>query len=78
MKPWRELGRAEVSVRDLVSLAEGDVLRLDQRFDEEIRIQVGDVSKLRGRPGVTRKQRAVLITGVEKGPDDVEPDSSGS
>jgi flagellar motor switch protein FliM len=58
-----ELGRATLSIREILDLEVGDVLRLDERVDEEIRINVGGMAKLRGLPGTKRRRRAVLVTG---------------
>lgn len=62
-----ELGRAVLSIREILQLEVGDVLRLDGRTDEEIRINVGEMPKFRGLPGTKRRRRAVLVTGEVEG-----------
>jgi flagellar motor switch protein FliM len=66
-----ELGRSEVSVRELLELRAGDLLRLDTRFDEEIQVRVAGRLKFRARPGRRGRNRAVRITGSTGGPIDV-------
>lgn len=66
-----ELGRSEVSVRELLELRAGDLLRLDTRFDEEIQVRVAGRPKFRARPGRRGRNRAVRITGSTGGPIDV-------
>jgi len=58
-----ELGTTSLTVGEVLELQEGDVLRVDRHFQDEVEVLVGGMPKLRGRPGVRRKQRAILITG---------------
>jgi flagellar motor switch protein FliM len=58
------LGRTDIPIQDLVRLQKGDVIRLDSPINEEIEILVGDKSKYKGKPGLYKKNRAVMITSV--------------
>lgn len=62
-----ELGRATLSIREILDLEVGDVLRLDGRVDEEIHVNVSGMPKLKGLPGTKRRRRAVLVTGPVEG-----------
>lgn len=59
-----ELGRARLTVRDLLNLQPDDVIQLDTRIDEDIILCIGDHRKYKGRPGQRNKRYAVKITGV--------------
>jgi flagellar motor switch protein FliM len=56
------LGRSRTSIRELLALGVGDVIRLDHAPDEPLPISVGGVPKLRGMPVVHRGNLAVRIT----------------
>ncbi len=56
-----ELGRAELTVRDIVELKEGDIIRLDTKIDQEIHMSIGGRKKLAVRPGVVDGKKAVKI-----------------
>ncbi|MBO8141043.1 MAG: flagellar motor switch protein FliM [Firmicutes bacterium] len=57
------LGRAEVTVRELLDLAPGDVIRLGTRTGDDLPVHIGDRTKFRGRPGRVGSRLAVEITG---------------
>lgn len=63
-----ELGRTRVTFGDVFGLQPGDVIKLDNKFSEEICLRVGTRTKFRCRPGVFGSKKAVQITGVEEGP----------
>lgn len=66
-----ELGRTELTVRDILGLAPGDVVLLDARLTDPVRVLVGNQSKFVGRPGQVRGRMVVEITGdAAKGDDD--------
>lgn len=46
------LGSARIAVQDFLKLEPGDVLRLDQRTDHDIRLMVGSTAKFEGRPAL--------------------------
>lgn len=64
-------GNAQMTVRDLLSLGEGDVVQLSKRVDEDVVVRVGDEYRYFAKPGVSRQKQAVKITKILKGPDDV-------
>ena len=56
------LGRANVSLRDVMNLQEGDVLRLDASVKDDVVVYVGTRPKFLARPGLIGTRRAVQIT----------------
>ena len=56
------LGRADVSLREVTNLHEGDVLRLDTPVKDDAVVFVGDRPKFLGRPGLLGKRRAIQLT----------------
>ncbi len=56
-----ELGHAYITVKELLELKEGDVIKLDTRIDDELRLIVGERPKFAVRPGVLDGKRAVRI-----------------
>ncbi len=63
-------GNAHISVKELLELAEGDVLQLNKRVDDEVVVQVGDEYRYYAKPGESRGKAAVQISKILKGPDD--------
>lgn len=59
-----ELGRAELSLRDLLGIQAGQVLRLDTPASGELVVRVGDGVKFLGRAGTTGSGIAVQLTRV--------------
>ena len=57
-----ELGKAAISVRELMDLKTGDVIKLNKRINQEIEITIADKRKLAGRPGSVEGKKAVRIT----------------
>jgi flagellar motor switch protein FliM len=58
------LGAADITVADLVSLSAGDVIPLNQDADGELDVMVEGVPKLKCFFGVSRGNRAVQVTRV--------------
>jgi flagellar motor switch protein FliM len=56
------LGTASIKVQELMSLAPGDVLPLDSRYDGELSFVVGQKEKFKCRPGLAGKHMAVQVT----------------
>ena len=56
------LGKAQMSVDEVLKLRVGDVVTLDRGQSEEIEIVVGDQVKFRGVPGVRGKKLAVHVS----------------
>lgn len=58
-----EIGRMELTVRDVLSLRRGDIIRLpDTRMDDPMTLKVGDKEKFQCKPGAIGKKLAVQIT----------------
>jgi len=55
------LGKAVITVRDLLNLRSGDVIALDKRVDDLLEIEIGGSKKFFGRPGISGKKKAVKI-----------------
>jgi flagellar motor switch protein FliM len=66
-----ELGRTELTVGDILGLNPGDVIVLDSRLTDPVRVMVGNQSKFLGSPGQVRGRMVVEITGdAAKGDDE--------
>ena len=57
-----ELGTTEITVRTLLDLQRGDIIRLDQDTDSELIMRVEGVPKFRGLPRVVNQTKALEIT----------------
>lgn len=57
-----ELGTTEITVRTLLDLQRGDIIRLDQDTDSEFIMRVEGVPKFRGLPRVVNQTKALEIT----------------
>lgn len=57
-----ELGKARVSMHDVMEIGVGDVIRLDSSVGDAIAIQIQGKVKFHGRPGLAGNQIAVQIT----------------
>ena len=56
------MGRGDVRLGDVLTLQEGDILKLDTTIKEEAVIYVGERPKFHCRPGLSGKRRAVRLT----------------
>ena len=56
------LGSSSITVRDLIRLQRGDVLKLNRRIDDQLDIVIGGSRKFKGRPGISGKKKSVKIT----------------
>ena len=61
-----ELGSTIVSVKDILTLQNGDVIRLDTSADDKAKVRIGSNVKFLGDIGVTKKKMAVKIANVAK------------
>ncbi|MDK2949489.1 MAG: flagellar motor switch protein FliM [Thermotoga sp.] len=57
------IGEAWLTLREVLNLQEGDVIRLNTHYKDEIRIDVEGKPKFRGIPGKYKGKYAVKITG---------------
>ncbi|HUU27357.1 MAG TPA: flagellar motor switch protein FliM [archaeon] len=55
------LGKTELTLRDVLSLEVGDIVRLDNRLDQLLGVAVGDARKFKAKPGIYRNHKAVQI-----------------
>lgn len=56
-----ELGQTELSVSEVLALKAGDVVRLDQRTNDDLRLLVGDVPKFNGKAALQGRQLVFAI-----------------
>lgn len=59
-----ELGHSEISVRDFLNLAVGDVIPLTKLVEEGLHVRVGEKLKFIGSPGTLRGKVAVQISDI--------------
>ena len=59
-----ELGHTNLLLSDLMRLEEGDVILLNQRKDEPIKVYIGDEVKLKAAPGKAGNRRALRVLNV--------------
>lgn len=57
-------GAAQITVQELLRLKPGDVIRLDTSPHNEIDVLIEGLVKLKGRPGVSSKKKALQVTKV--------------
>lgn len=58
-----ELGRTSISLRELLNLSIGDVIRLDQAVKAPLVVRVGEEEKYLGFPGIIKNRLAVQLSG---------------
>jgi len=56
------LGKAVITIRELLDLEVGDIIRLDTKIDSEIVIEICGRHKFYGRPGISDNKKAAKIT----------------
>lgn len=59
-----EIGRTELTVRELTNLEVGNVISLGKSLSDELVLKIGDIPKLMGTPGFSRGSQALKITRV--------------
>jgi flagellar motor switch protein FliM len=65
-----ELGRATVTVHELLDLGVGDVLQLETKAENDLSIIIGNKEKFKCKPGLISNKNAVQITQVISQGDD--------
>ncbi len=55
------LGDTQLSLREILGLEDGDIIKLDNRLDQLLELKIGDMSKFKAKPGVYRKHKAVQV-----------------
>jgi flagellar motor switch protein FliM len=68
------LGKSSITVKELVNLKEGDVIKINKRINEEIEIVIAGKRKLAARPGSVDGKKAVRVTRELKDDDLVDED----
>ncbi|MBP9996734.1 MAG: flagellar motor switch protein FliM [Lachnospiraceae bacterium] len=58
------LGQSRITVNDFVNLQCGDIIRLDTKADDELRIYVGNIKKFMAMPGKQDDNYAFRVTSV--------------
>lgn len=58
------LGNATISVNDFVHIQKGDIIKLDTKVSEEVKILVGNMDKFRAQAGVFEKKNAAKVTSI--------------
>ena len=61
-----ELGKTTVSVREMLSLNVGDVIKLDRSIKEPLTVKVGNEEKYLGYPGLSNDKLAVQLYGIKQ------------
>jgi len=68
-----ELGNLEISVKDVLGLGKGDIIKLERnKVDDDMVLKIGNRSKFNARPGVVGNHMSVQITGKAEGDTDTE------
>jgi len=67
-----ELGSARVELEDLLELEAGDLVKLDTRIDDDMKVYVEDRLKFLGVPGKSHGHLAVKISRVVENEEDVD------
>ncbi|MBR5789458.1 MAG: FliM/FliN family flagellar motor switch protein, partial [Lachnospiraceae bacterium] len=58
------LGNSIISVDDFINLQVGDIIRLDNKADNELSVYVGNIEKFKALPGSSGDNYAVQITEI--------------
>jgi flagellar motor switch protein FliM len=61
------LGSADITIRDLMDLRVGDLLRLDRKVGADVDVAVGGENKFKGQPGKVGRNHGVKLTHVLNG-----------
>lgn len=66
------LGRSKIDIEELLNLTIGDVIRLNESYDDPITVLVDEKKKFTAQPGVSKGRLAVQVTDVFEEGDDFE------
>lgn len=64
------LGRARISVQELMNLRKGDLVRIERGIREELTLEIEGREKYRAWPGTSNRKNAVVISRVITPPED--------
>lgn len=65
------VGSSTISVSELLNLQRGDIILLNKLVEDPLEIQVEDVVKFKGKPGINNRNIAVQITEILKGEEEL-------
>ncbi len=57
-------GSTSITIKDFVNLQAGDIIKLNQKVDDELDILIGDIKKFHAKPGIKDGHTAIKITSV--------------
>ena len=57
-----QFGTAEITTKELLDLRVGDVIKLDNKINEEVIVKINDENKFFARPGTLKNSVCVRIT----------------
>lgn len=57
-----EFGRSKISVQELLDLEKGDIIRLQNKIDEDLKIKTSNRVLFTGRAGVSNNHKAIKVT----------------
>lgn len=72
IKLTAEVGGSTISVSELLNLQRGDVILLNKKVEDNLEIYVEDKLKFYGKPGIKKKNVAIMITDVLEEGDDLD------
>lgn len=55
------LGKAQITIGDLINLEKGDVIVLDKKIEEPLEVYIEDVPKILGKLGIFKNHIAIQI-----------------
>lgn len=58
------LGTSVITVNDFIALQPGDIIKLNRKVDDDIIVQVGNLDKFIGKPGLHEQNNAVQVTSI--------------
>lgn len=64
------LGETTITIKEFLELQQGDVIRLDQKVEDDVDILVENKKKFNGHIGLVKNCLAVQITSIERGSSD--------
>ncbi|MBC7958426.1 MAG: flagellar motor switch protein FliM [Vallitaleaceae bacterium] len=57
-------GRTTVTIKDFVNIQVGDIIKLEQKVDDEMDVLIGDITKFHAKPGIKDGNNAIKISSV--------------
>lgn len=58
------LGRSVISVNDYINMQRGDIIKLDSKVEDELKVYVGNIYKFTALPGLASDSYAVKISSI--------------